>query len=120
MNGQNIVLGSFIGAVCIITWRDFKNPDPAWPLPVPPPYRYVGAGVAFGLLAIVADTLNDKIAGTIAFGLLIGLAYQTASNPTKNNSATGSVGGSLGSAGGGVVGGLGGATRPYGPFSNGN
>ncbi len=62
MNPKAVILGSFVGSVAIITWRDFKNPDSNWPLPVPPPYRYVGAGVAFGLLALVADTLNDKIA----------------------------------------------------------
>ena len=76
MNSKAVILGSFVGSVAIITWRDFTNPDPSWPFPVPPPYRYIGAGVAFGLLGLVADTLNDRIAAVIAFGLLIGLAFR--------------------------------------------
>lgn len=84
MNANAAILGSFVGAVAIITWRDFSNPNVQWPLPAPPPYRYVGAGVAFGLLALVADTLDARIASTIAFGLLIGLAMQTAINKPKN------------------------------------
>lgn len=78
MNADRAILASFIGACAIITWRDFTNPDPAWPLPAPPPYRYAGAGVAFGLLGIFADTINPKIAATLAVGLLIGLGFQTA------------------------------------------
>lgn len=78
MNPDRAILASFIGACAIITWRDFTNLDPDWPLPAPPPYRYAGAAVAFGMLAIFADTINPKVAATLAFGLLVGLGFQTA------------------------------------------
>jgi hypothetical protein len=78
MNPERAILASFLGACAIISWRDFTNPDPNWPLPAPPPYRYVGAAVAFGLLAIFADTVSPKIGATLAVGLLVGLGFQTA------------------------------------------
>jgi hypothetical protein len=68
------------------------NPDSQWPLPVPPPYRYYGAGIAFGLLGIVGDIFNPKIATVIAVGLFIGLAFQTTQTVTKKNSSSGSTG----------------------------
>lgn len=88
MNSNAVILGSFVGSCAIITWREFKNPDPSWPIPIPPPYRYIGAGVAFGLLALVADTLSDRIASVIAVGLLIGLAFQTAQSKAKHTLGT--------------------------------
>lgn len=85
MNGKAVILGSFVGSIAIISWREFKNPDSSWPIPIPPPYRYIGAGVAYGLLALVADTLNDQIAGIIAVGLFIGLAFQTAQKSANSS-----------------------------------
>lgn len=82
MNAKAAILGCFVGSCAIITWRDLGNDQ--WPLPAPPPFRYVGAGVAFGLLALVADTIDDRIAATIAFGLLIGLGFQTAQQQGTN------------------------------------
>lgn len=84
MNPNGAILAAFVGSAAIITWRDFKGPDPEWPLPAPPPYRYVGAGVAFGLLAIFAETVNPKIAAVLAVGLLVGLGFQTAQKKTEN------------------------------------
>lgn len=93
MNGKAAIFASFFGAIAIITWRDFTEPDSGWPLPTPPPYRYVGAGVAFGLLALVAEFVNEKVPAVIAIGLLVGLGFQTATHPPK------STGEKLGAAG---------------------
>ena len=101
MNSKAAILGCFVGSVAIITYRDIGNGD-QWPLPAPPPFRYVGAGVAFVLLALLADTINDRIAAALAFGLLIGLGFQTAQNPPKSLGAR--IGETTGSIlGGGVV-----------------
>lgn len=85
MNSNAVILTAFVGSCAVITWRDFKNPDPAWPIALPPPYRYIGAGVAFGLLALVGDMLNDKIAAVLAGGLFMGLAFQIAQNRASNS-----------------------------------
>ena len=74
MNGKAVILGSFIGAVGILSWSSISNPDTQWPIPLPPPYRYVAAGIAFGLLGLVADLVNEKVPAVLAVGLLIGLA----------------------------------------------
>lgn len=92
MNGKGAIMAAFLGSCAVITWRDFKNPDSKWPLPVPPPYRYIGAGVAFGLLSLVGDFFDERIATVIAIGLFIGLSFQTAQTITKNNSSAGNTG----------------------------
>lgn len=97
MNARAAILGCFVMSVAIITFRDSIHPDSEWPLPAPPPYRYVSAGVAFGLLAFVADTFSDKLAAVLAFGLVLGLGIQV--------SQAASVGGSIGSGLGGLLGG---------------
>jgi hypothetical protein len=78
MKGRAAIFAAFLGAVAIITWRDFTDRDPDWPLPVPPPYRYVGAAVAFGMLSLVAEFVNEKVPAVLAMGLLVGLGFQTA------------------------------------------
>lgn len=79
MNGQRAIFASFLGCVAIITYREIKTPMEGVPLPgMPTPSRFVGAGVAFGLLGLVAEFLSDKIAAVLAIGLFIGLAFQTA------------------------------------------
>lgn len=88
-NSRTAILGSFVAACAIITWRDIKNPDSSWPLPVPPPYRYAGAGVAFGLLGLVGAFFNEKLAGVLAVGLVIGLGFQTAQQGISNGGSSG-------------------------------
>jgi hypothetical protein len=86
MNGPGVIFGCYIGAISIITWREFTNPNADWPMPLPPPFRYVGASVAFGLLGLVGTVLDDRIASVIAIGLLIGLGFQTAQNKASGSS----------------------------------
>jgi len=72
---ERTVIGCFIGTIAFILYRDFKDPDPSWPLgPIAPPYRFTYAAVIFGILLIVADTVSEKIAGVVAIGVLIGVA----------------------------------------------
>lgn len=86
--GNRAVLGSFIGVLALITYRDFRHPDSTWPLgPVPPPYRYTYAAVVFGILALVSDIWSDQIATVIAVGVLVGTLYAVISG----KSATGGL-----------------------------
>lgn len=109
------VLGCLIGTLAFIVYRDFKQPDPNWPLgPVPPPYRFTFAGVIFGILFLVADLWSPRIAGVVALGVLIGTMFSVVSgspssaglksnapgykaggtasaNPAANNGITGST-----------------------------
>jgi hypothetical protein len=76
MNGHKVIIASFLASAAVITFRDFKQPDPTWPLgKVPPPYRYTWAAVAFGILAVGADLMNEKIPAVIAGGLFLGLVF---------------------------------------------
>lgn len=101
-NGRSAVIGAFVGSVVIITWRELKKPsDSNAPLPAPSPYRYVDAGVAYGLLALVADFFSDTVAGTLAVGLFIGLAMQTAVGTSSGATTTSSN--SVLSAGGNLI-----------------
>lgn len=112
MNTSAAIVGSFFCACAVITWRDIKTPDKAWPLPAPPPYRYVGAGVAYGLLGLVGAFFSDRLAAVLAIGLLVGLTFQTAQSQTGGISglvqgvkkASGSAGTIAGSVGQGVGG----------------
>lgn len=83
MNTGKGVMASFIACLVLITYRDFKTPDSAWPLgPVPPPYRFTWAAVVFGILAIVSDMFSPKIATVVSIGVVIGLLFQVVTNPT--------------------------------------
>lgn len=99
MESDRAVLGCFIGVLALITYRDFKHPDPSWPLgPVPPPYRFTYAGVIFGILFVVADIWSTKIAGVVALGVLIGTMFsvvsgQSAKGGLKSNAPSYKAGG---------------------------
>lgn len=74
------VLACFIGTLAFIVYRDFKQPDPNWPLgPVAPPYRFTFAGVIFGILFMVSDLWSPKIAGVVSLGVLIGTMFSVVS-----------------------------------------
>lgn len=74
--GNKAVLGSFVAVLALITYRDFRHPDPTWPLgPVPPPYRYAYAAVVFGIIGFVSDIWSEQVATVVASGVLIGTIY---------------------------------------------
>lgn len=83
---NKMVFGAYCTACAIITWRDFRNPDKNWPLPAPPPYRYLWATVGFGLCYAIGLITDEKVAATLAVGLVFGLAFQTANSYKKGSS----------------------------------
>lgn len=76
--GANVVLTAYLGSCAIITYREFKNPTKGAPLPVPPPSKYVGAGIAFGMCGLLSEFIDPRVGGVLAVGLFVGLAFQTA------------------------------------------
>lgn len=69
-SGDKTFVIAFVGSVAIISWQeihDFQR--------VPIPSRFIGAGVAFGILA-VAEPVIGKLASTLAWGLLLALLYE--------------------------------------------
>lgn len=122
MDSDRTVLGCLIGVLALIVYRDFKNPDPNWPLgPVPPPYRFTYAGVVFGILFLVADIWSPRIAGVVALGVLIGTMFsvvsgQSAAGGLKSN-APGYKAGKTASANPAVTNGVKGSTSTGGSFN---
>lgn len=105
-----------MGVIALITYRDFKTPDPNWPLgPVPPPYRYTYSAVVFGIIAMVSDIWSEQIATVVASGVLIGMLYSVvtgesataglASMAPSNSSTTAESSGSNGATGSTTAGG---------------
>lgn len=111
---EKTVVACFIGTLAFIMYRDFKHPDPTWPLgPVPPPYRFTFAGVIFGILLLVSDMFSPRVAGVVAIGVLIGTATSVFSGKSNagglKSNAPGYAAGGVASAnpittGGGVTG----------------
>lgn len=106
---DRVVMASFLGTCGIITYRDFKSPDANWPLGnVPPPYRYVWAGVAYGLLSIAGNLFGEqgqRVIDVIAGGLFLAIAFRylqtgVPSNGVTPNSGSGTSGGSSGNSSG--------------------
>lgn len=104
MNGKAVILGSFVGAVGIITFSAVSMPEKDWPIPLPPPYRYLGAGISFGLLALLSEFVDEKLPGVLAIGLLIGLGMAEAQNYYKATGTGKTIGGIAGGLLGGGVG----------------
>lgn len=74
--GKRLLVTSFLIAVIMVTWseiRDYKR--------VPTPQRYVGAGVAYGLLGVTAPFITFELAGLFGVGLLLTLLYQHYKTP---------------------------------------
>lgn len=80
MNADKVILGSFAGVVAVQTWNGFKNPDKSWPLPVPPPYTYTGAAVLFAIVSGAAMIIDERVAATVAVGLLVAVLFKAAAN----------------------------------------
>lgn len=77
MDSSKGVMASFLGCMVLITYRDFKKPDSSWPLgPVPPPYRFTWCAVIFGILSLVGDMFSERVATTVATGVLIGTLFE--------------------------------------------
>jgi hypothetical protein len=83
--GRKLLVTSFVFAIIIAAWseiKEFKRP--------PQPKRFVGAGVAYGLLGLIAPIISIELAGLFGVGLLLTLLYQhvphsTAEAPKESN-----------------------------------
>lgn len=74
--GFSWLTAAFFVVISVDTWHWIKHPAPAYsgqPAILPPPYIYVGTGVVFGLLSILADVFSPELAGALALGLTIGV-----------------------------------------------
>jgi len=71
MSGKRLFLMAFFTSCALISWQEVKTFKR-----LPLPSRFVGAGVAFGLLAISEPIISPQLAGSLAWGLVMGLAYQ--------------------------------------------
>lgn len=68
MRGRRLFWVAFILACAMLAWRDIHD---CHALPWPP--RFIGAGIAFGMLDILA-AFQEELAGVIAVGFVIGIA----------------------------------------------
>lgn len=91
MNTDKIMFSSFFAALALITWRGFTHKESDWPLASPPPYQYVGAGMTFGILYLVSPLISEKLAATLAVGLLLALAYKTIAPGTTSSGGSSST-----------------------------
>jgi hypothetical protein len=76
---------AFVGSLAVITWREINNPQPGAPLPLPMPYRYVGAAIVYGILEFMSEIWNPKISDTLAVAYFLMLLISTAQNGIAHN-----------------------------------
>jgi hypothetical protein len=74
--GRRLLVTSFLLAVIMATWSEVHDYKRA-----PVPSRYVGAGVAYGLLGVLAPFISFELAGLFGVGLLLALVYQHYQTP---------------------------------------
>lgn len=91
INGQRLIVGTFFLACGIITWNDMKKNST-----VPAPYRFIGAGMVYGILATITPFVGPA-AALIGVGYCIVLMYQFFGANLTTEGAT-SVGGQAGAA----------------------
>ena len=68
---QQLMLAEFGVAVAVVTWDEIVTNGR-----VPLPSRYLGAGIAFGLLGVLAPVISDKLAATLGAGIILALLFQ--------------------------------------------
>lgn len=69
-NGARLLVACYVIAVSINIWQDIKAGNKP-----PRPQPIAGTGLAFALLALASPMISEKLAGTLAIGLLLGLVY---------------------------------------------
>lgn len=84
--GHNMYMVAYAGSLAIITYQELKDFNR-----LPLPSRYIGASLAFGILAILEPVITPKLSGTLAWGLLVGLAYMQSQHQTVNAIPPGGV-----------------------------
>lgn len=69
--GRRLLTVTFIAAVAMITYLEIHDKQE-----MPKPARYVGAGVVYGILGIVAPFITYPLAGMFGVGVFLALLYQ--------------------------------------------
>lgn len=69
--GRKILLATFFAAVATLTWSEMRNYQ-RWPMPS----RYVGAGLTWGILGLLAPVVSYRLASVFGVGLYLTLLYQ--------------------------------------------
>lgn len=77
MNANKAFVTSFLVAIGLITWNEIKVFKE-----VPKPERYVGVGVVYGLLGIVASIGDYATAAVFGWAMVVALLYHPAGKAT--------------------------------------
>lgn len=68
---NRLIVAEFGVTVAIVTYVEIvKNGR------VPLPSRYIGAGVAFGILGLLSPLISDRLAATLGLGIVLAVLYQ--------------------------------------------
>jgi len=81
--GLRILATLFFLNLAIISWQEIKSPQS--PIGWPRPSRFVGLGLVFSLLAVLAETVSAELAAAVAGGLTLGLIIHTVQNGTTSS-----------------------------------
>lgn len=81
-DSSRLILAEFITATAIVTWDEVVTNGR-----VPLPSRYLGAGLAFGILGLVAPVISDKLAATLGAGIILALLFQVVPGANADTTA---------------------------------
>lgn len=98
--GLRILTSLFFLNLVMISWFDLKanKTNSLSPIGWPRPSRFLGLGISFSLLAILAETFSAELAAVIGAGLSIGLIMQGVNSAYGSPAIPGSgAGGQIGS-----------------------
>lgn len=69
--GRRMLLITFILALAIVTYQEVHDAKL-----IPRPRRYIGAGVVYGILGVLAPFISYPLAGWFGAGMVLTLVYQ--------------------------------------------
>lgn len=75
MNANRVLVAEYLIAVSVAVVQEIRD-GRMWPRPS----RFVGAGIAFGVLGLAAPFISDKLAAAFGAGLVLALAYNSVNN----------------------------------------
>ena len=83
-SGTQILATEFVLAVSVVTYDEIvKNGR------IPLPSRYLGAGLAFGVLSIASPFISDKLAATLGAGVVLAVLFNMFPGAPTLNPKTG-------------------------------
>lgn len=69
--GRQVLLATFLAAIATLTWTEMHLYQT-----MPRPARYVGAGLTWGILGLLAPVITYRLAALFGAGLYLTLLYQ--------------------------------------------